>query len=160
MMPRRLPAVMRRAGLNSLEPNGRIGPSVVSVSAFHPLVPLLGFDAEGGDGAGFETADADRFVRLCAITVGAVIYPMERRFDLGDQFALARAGAQLDRMLCFERSAVREIRFEQTLFLQVLQRIRRLGQQLGSPAQQLLSKIFDLKRVHEFFSIGGMVTWR
>src|ERR1700719_4202982 len=85
---------------------------------------------------------------------------MERRVDFRDQFALARPRAQLDGALCFERSAVREIGFEQTLFLQMLQRIRRLGQQLGSPAQQLLPKIFDLKRVHEFFSIGGVVTWR
>src|SRR5438105_13035627 len=138
----------------------RFDPLVVAVSAFHPLVPLLGFDAEGGDGPGFETADADRFVRLFAITVSAVVYPMERRFDLGDKFALARAGAQFDRALCLERSAVREIGFEQTLFLQVLQRIRRLGHQLGSPAQQLLAKIFDLERVHEFFGIGRMVTWR
>ena len=64
---------MRSAELKSVEPNGRDRPSVVAVSAFHPLVPLLGFDAEGGDGPGFETANADRFVRLFAITVGAVV---------------------------------------------------------------------------------------
>jgi hypothetical protein len=86
-------AAMRGAGLNFLESAGMIGPSVVAMRAFHPFVPLLGFNAEGGDRPGFETADADRFVRFFAITVGAVIYPMERRFDLGDQFALARAGA-------------------------------------------------------------------
>ena len=59
---------------NSLEPK-KMGsrPSVVAVSAFHPLVPLLSLDAEGGDGPGFETANADRFVRLFAITVGAVV---------------------------------------------------------------------------------------
>ena len=109
---------------------------------------------------GFEAANADRLVRLFAKTVGSVVYPMECCFDLGDKFASARPSAQLDCALCFERSAVREIGFQQTFFLQVLQRIRRLGQQLGSPAQQFLPKIFDLKRVHEFFSIGGMVTWR
>src|SRR5271155_3671283 len=94
-----------------------IGPSVVAVSALHPLVPLLGFDAEGCDGPGFEAANADRLVRLFAKTVGAVVYPKERRFNLGDEFASARPGAQLDCALCFERSAVREIGFEQTLFL-------------------------------------------
>ena len=67
---------------NSLEPK-RMGsrPSVVAVSAFHPLVPLLGFDAERGNGPGFETAKADRFIRLFAVTVGTVVYPMERRLD-------------------------------------------------------------------------------
>src|SRR6201987_5406667 len=111
MIPRRSPA-MRGAGRTPSSRTEGIGPSVVAVSAFHPLVPLLGFDAEGGDGPGFETADADRFFRLFAINVGAVINPMERRFDLGDQLALARAGAQFDRALCFERSAVSQIRFE------------------------------------------------
>ena len=68
-------ATMRGARLNSPQAEREeIGPSVVAVSAFHPLVPLLSFDAEGGDGPGFETANADRFVRLFAITVCAVVY--------------------------------------------------------------------------------------
>jgi hypothetical protein len=46
------------------------------VSAFHPLVPLLGFDAERGDWSGFEAANADRFVRFFAITIRAVVYPI------------------------------------------------------------------------------------
>jgi hypothetical protein len=71
-MPRRLPA-MCSAELNSPEANGRGWPSVVAVSAFHSFVTLLSLDAEGGDGPGFETANADRFVRLFAITVGAVV---------------------------------------------------------------------------------------
>jgi hypothetical protein len=72
MVPRRFDRDAQHR-VESLEPNGRDRPSVVAVSAFHPLVPLLGFDAEGGDGPGFETANADRFVRLFAITVGAVV---------------------------------------------------------------------------------------
>jgi len=67
---------------NSLKPKRKGSrPSVVAVSAFHPLVPLLGFDAERGNGPGFETAKADRFIRLFAVTVGTVVYPMERRLD-------------------------------------------------------------------------------
>ena len=65
-----------------------------------------------------------------------------------------------DRPLGFERGAVGQIGFEQTFLLQVLKCIRRLGQQPGSPAQQLLSKIFDLKGIHEFFIVGRMITWR
>ena len=72
MPPRRLPEI-RNAGLNDSSRTEGIGLSFVAVSALHPLVPLLGLDAEGCDGPGFEAANADRFVRLFAKTVGAVV---------------------------------------------------------------------------------------
>src|SRR5512132_3355725 len=40
------------------------------------------------------------------------------------------------------------------------QRTRRIGKQLGAPAQQLLPEIFDLQRVHELFLIARMIVWR
>src|SRR3954462_6481284 len=40
------------------------------------------------------------------------------------------------------------------------QRIRRIGKQLGAPAQQLLSEIFDLQRVHELFFVARTIVWR
>jgi hypothetical protein len=47
--------------------------SIVAVRALHALVSLLCFDAEGGDRPGFEAADADRFIRFFAKTVGPVV---------------------------------------------------------------------------------------
>ena len=139
---------------------GWIGASVVAMCPLHALVSLLRFDGQGGDWPSFEAADADRFVSLFAIAVGAVVDPVKRRVDLGDQPAFTRPSSELDGPFGFERGAVGQIGFEQTFFLQVLKCIRRLGQQLGSPAQQLLSKIFDLKGIHEFFIVGRMTTWR
>src|SRR3954468_20381643 len=40
------------------------------------------------------------------------------------------------------------------------QRTRRIGKQLGAPAQQLLSEIFDLQRVHELFFVARTIVWR
>src|SRR6478752_3924014 len=40
------------------------------------------------------------------------------------------------------------------------QRTRRIGKQLGAPAQQLLPEIFDLQRVHELFLIARTIVWR
>src|SRR5215470_20039640 len=105
----------------------RIGMSVVAVRPFHSLVPLLRLDAEGSDGPRFEAADTDRFVCLLTIAVGAVVDAMERRVDLGDQPAFAGPGTKLDRALGLERSPVRQVRFQEALFLQVLKCIRTLG---------------------------------
>ena len=71
--------------------------SVVAVGPLHTLVSLLRLDAESGDRPGFETADANRFVRLFTVTVGTVVYSIERRVDLGNQLALARSGSKFDR---------------------------------------------------------------
>jgi hypothetical protein len=60
-------------GMDPAKLTGRTDESVVAVRAFHPFVPLLRLDAESGDRAGFETADADRFVRFFAKAVGAVV---------------------------------------------------------------------------------------
>src|SRR3954469_2118923 len=40
------------------------------------------------------------------------------------------------------------------------QRTRRIGKQLGAPAQQLLTEIFDLQRVHELFLVLRTIVWR
>lgn len=46
------------------------GTSIVAVGLFHALVTLLGLDAEGGDGAGFQSAQADGLAGLLAKAVG------------------------------------------------------------------------------------------
>ena len=68
----------------------------------HALVSLLRLDAKRGNRPSLEPADADGLVRLLTLPVGAVIDPMERSVDLGDQPAFARAGSQFDGMLGLE----------------------------------------------------------
>ena len=89
--------------------------SVLTVGALHPLMPFLRLDAEGSNRAGFQATNADRFVSLLAISVSAVVYPVERGIDLGDQLPFPRPGTQLDRPLRLKGSPVGEIGFEQTL---------------------------------------------
>ena len=55
----------------------------------------------------------------------------ERRVDLGDQLALAVAGAQLDRPVGFRRGAVGEVGMFDVLVLQVLEGL--LGFLAGFP---------------------------
>jgi hypothetical protein len=137
-----------------------IGASVVAVRPFHAFVSLLRLDAESSDGPGFEAADTDRFVSFFAIAVGAIIDPMKRRIDLRDQLAFAGPGTKFYRTLGFKGRTVGQVGFQQTFFLQVLKCIRRLGHHLGSPAQQLLPKVLDLKGIHKFFIIRWPITWR
>ena len=56
---------------------------------------LLGFQAQCRNRAGFEAADADRLAGLLTIAVTAVFDAGDGGVDLGDQLALAVAGAQL-----------------------------------------------------------------
>src|SRR5579884_2555388 len=125
--------------------------SIVAVGALHALVALLGLDRQGRDRARFEAADADRLVGFLAEAVGAGVDAAEGGVDLGDEFAFPLAGAQLNRAVGFERSAVGQIRLQQTLFLEVLQRPGGIGEQFRPPSQQLLAEVFHLERVHELF---------
>src|SRR4051812_22480130 len=69
----------------SPQPCRVIRPLVVAVDAFAALVPLLGFQAEGGDGPGVESSEANWLASLFAVAVGAVLDPPQRLVDLGDQ---------------------------------------------------------------------------
>src|SRR5690606_26179913 len=61
------------------------------------LVTLLRLHRHRCDWAGFQAAQADRFAGDFAKAIFAVFDAAQRRVDLGDQLALAIAGAQLDR---------------------------------------------------------------
>ena len=76
-------------------------PSVVAIDALAALVALLGLDRERRDRTGVEALEADRLAGLLAIAVGAVLDALEGGVDLGDQLALAVAGAELDRAVGF-----------------------------------------------------------
>ena len=73
--------------------------SVVAVNPLTALVALLGVDAQGGDGPGFEPAQADWVAGLLAVPVRARLDPLQRGVDLDDQLALAVAGAQFNRAI-------------------------------------------------------------
>ena len=68
----------------------------VAVDALAPLVALLGFDAQGRDRPRIEALQADRLAGLLAIAVSALIEAGKGRVDLGNQLALAVAGAKLE----------------------------------------------------------------
>src|SRR5690242_18178453 len=69
---------------------------VIAIDALATLVAFLSFDREGGNRPRFEPLERDRLAGLLAITVGAVLDPLQRSIDLGDQLALAIAGAKFD----------------------------------------------------------------
>ena len=95
----------------------RVAALFVAVDALAPLVALLRFDAQGRDRPRVEALQADRFARLLAIAVGAVVEPDKGGVDLGDQLALAVAGPKLERALGLGGRPVGDIG--------VLRRIRR-----------------------------------
>src|SRR3546814_7007479 len=68
--------------------------SVVAVGALHALVPLLGFDGEGGDRPRLEAAQRDRLAGFLAVAVRIFLDAPERGVDLGDQLALPVTGPQ------------------------------------------------------------------
>src|SRR5947209_9740025 len=70
------------------------------------FVPLLRFHRERGDRARLQPFQRDRLPGLLAIAVGVVLDTLQRRVDLGDQFALPVAGAQLDRAVGFGGCAI------------------------------------------------------
>src|SRR5262245_47856359 len=94
--------------------------SVVAVDALAALVALLGLDRQRGDRAGLEPANRDRLAGLLAVSVGSVFDALERGVDLGDQLALAVAGAELDRPIGLRRRAVGEVGVILVLVLKVL----------------------------------------
>src|SRR3954454_1243787 len=69
---------------------------LVPINLLALFVALLGFDRERGDRAGFQAFQRDRLAGLLAIAVGVVLDALQRRVDLGDQLALAVAGAEFD----------------------------------------------------------------
>ena len=83
---------------------------------------LLRFHRQRRDRAGFEPLQRDRLTGLLAIAVGVVVDALQRRVDLGDQLALAVAGAQFDRAVGLGGCAVGQIGVIDVLFLQGLQR--------------------------------------
>src|ERR1700686_133474 len=118
---------------------------------------LLRFHRQRCDRAGFQPLQRDRLAGLLAIAVGVVLDALQRSVDLGDQLALAVAGAQFDGAIGFGRGAISEIGMIDVLFLQGLQRDLRFPQDFVLPRQKLCAKIIALAVVHERLFFGGSI---
>ena len=110
----------------------------------HALVPLLRLDRHRGDRARLQAAQADRLAGLLAKAVGAVLDPLQRLVDLGDQLAGPVAGAQFQRPVGLDAGAVGDVGLVDAALGQAGQGAVGLPQQFGPPAQQFLAEIFDL----------------
>src|SRR5712675_109239 len=95
---------------------------LVAIHLFAFLVALLRLDRERRDRARLQPLQRDRLAGLLAIAVGVVLDALQRRVDLGNQLALAVAGAQFDGAVGLGRGAVGEIGMIDVFFLQRLQR--------------------------------------
>src|ERR1700761_9512683 len=82
---------------------------IVPVDFFAPFVALLRLDGQCGDGSSIQPLERDGPAGFLAETVGTVLDPAQRRVDLGDQLALAVAGAQFQLPFGLGGSAVRQI---------------------------------------------------
>src|ERR1700681_1447868 len=96
---------------------------LVAIDFLAFLVAFLRLYRERGDRARLQPLQRDRLAGLLAIAVGVVLDPLQRRVDLGDQLALAVAGAQLDGAVGLRGSPVGEIGMVLVLVLEVLERL-------------------------------------
>src|SRR5438105_1077645 len=130
---------------------------LVTIDLFALFVALLRLDREGCDRASFKPLQRDRLAGLLAVAVRVVLDALQGCVDLGDQLALAVAGAQFDGTVGLRRGAVGEIGMIDVLFLQRLQRDSRFPQDLVLPGQKLGAKIVALAVVHERLFFGGSI---
>lgn len=134
------------------------GRSIVPVDPLVPLMALLRFERQCGDGAGFQPLQRDRFPGFLAIAVAAVVDPRDGGVDLGDQFALPVAGAEFDGPVGFRRGPVRQIRVILVLVLKGGQGFLGLLQNVALPTEKLAPEIFPLPLVHERLGFGRSIT--
>src|SRR5262249_41874013 len=132
-------------------------PLFVAIDALAPLVALLRLHRQRGDWPRLEPFERDRLTGLLAIAVGPVFEAGERRVDLGDQLALAVAGAQLDRPVGLRGRAVGKVGVILVLGLEMGQRLLGLLEDLLLPREQLLAEILPLALVHEGLFVGRSI---
>ena len=92
----------------------------------------------------------DRLV-IATIQANPVLDPAQGLVDLGDQLALAVAGAQFQGPVGLRRGAIGDIRMILGVFLEVGQGLTRFAQDIVLPVQELLSEVFQLPLIHERF---------
>src|SRR5437879_4889987 len=109
----------------------------VAVELLHPLAPFLRLERQSRRGARQKARYADRLAGLLAIAVAAVVNHAQRLLDLLEQLPLAIARAQFQRVLFFERGAIRGIG-RNLVFAQMLSRIIGIVEQLRAQFEQAL----------------------
>ena len=123
-----------------MQARGTVDPqsfSIVAIDLFATFVTLLRLDRQRGDRPRVEPLERDRLAGLLAVAVGAFLDALQRRIDLGDQLALAVAGAKLDCPVGLGRGAVGEVRMIGVFLLQDFQRFARFAQDVALPGYQL-----------------------
>src|SRR3954451_19095967 len=95
---------------------------LVAIDLLALFVALLRLDRQSRDRSRFKAFERDRLAGFLAIAVGVVLDALKRRVDLGDQLALAIAGAQFDGAVGLRGRTVGEIGVIDVFLLQGLQR--------------------------------------
>src|SRR4051812_45014339 len=108
--------------------------SVVAVDPLHAFVALLRLDRQRGDRPRLEPAQADRLAGLLAIAIGAVLDPLDRLVDLGDQLARAVPGAKFQRPVGLDAGPVGQVGLGDPAGGKAGEGIPRLAQQALAPA--------------------------
>ena len=119
------------------ENSSRLVGLLVAVDALAALVALLGFDTQGGDRPGIEALQADRLAGFLAKAVGAIVKADKGGVDLGNQLALAVAGAKLERPLGLGARPVGDVGVLRRFVLKVLERLLGRTENFLAPDQQL-----------------------
>src|SRR3954447_7804293 len=132
----------------------------VAVDLLAFLVALLRLHRERRDGPGLEALQRDWLAGVLAIAVGVVLDTLERGVDLGDQLALAVAGAEFDGTVGFGRCPIGEIGVVHVLLLQSLQRELGLFEDLILPGEELQTEVLLLPVVHERLFFGRSVVFQ
>jgi hypothetical protein len=107
-------------------------------------VALLGLQAQRRGRAGFQPAQADRLTGHFAEAVRPVLDPAQSRIDLGDQLALAVAGAQFKRLVAFRRRPVDNIGQRTGLVLQICDGLLGAVQNVGLPVLKQPAEVGQL----------------
>src|SRR5579871_1167854 len=132
---------------------------LVAVDAFAAFVAFLRLDGERGDRARFQAFEGNRLARFLAVAVGPVFDALQRRIDLGDELALAVAGAQFYGAVGLRGRTVGQIGMILVIVLKMLQRLLGFLEDVFAPSQQLEPEILALAFAHERFPVRRPVVF-
>src|ERR1700754_2526147 len=122
------------------------------------LAALLRVEGQRGDRAGVETLHADFLVGLFAETVAAFLDPAQVLVDLGNQLAVAIAGAQLERVLGLARCALGLVTHVTDFLAEVVHGLAGFLDELLTPILELVAEISEVARTHVLLVTAGLIT--
>src|SRR4051812_31244430 len=121
---------------------------------------LLRLERHRRDWPSLEPRQRDRLAGHFAITIFALVKTADRAIDLGDQLALAIAGAKLDRPIGLARRAVGNVGLAQGIDLELRHGLARFLDDRFLPRLQLAQKIGPMFRAHEFLAFRRTISLR